>query len=461
MSKTLTGRMQAEINEDVHDFNQSIIEDRTLFEWDIMGSLAHVYMLAERGILTTEESETISEGLTQILEDINYGKVEYDYEAEDVHMFVENLLIERIGEVGGKLHTARSRNDQVALDLRLYVRQEIIDTLTSFFDLQKILLETAEKHTETIMPGYTHLQRAQPITLAHHLLAYVEMFGRDESRLRDCFVRMNYSPLGAGALAGTTFPINRKTVAKNLEFEAPTRNSLDSVSDRDFCIEFVSCLAITAMHLSRFAEEVILWCSWEFRFAELHDSFATSSSIMPQKKNPDVAELVRGKTGVVYGDLMAMLTIMKGLPLAYNKDMQEVKPLLINAISTVQDCLDIFTPMLSTLKFNKENMRKAVAEGFLNATDCADYLTKKGMPFRTAYKLVGELVNLCIKKRCSLDDLPIEEYRAKSELFERDIYEVINIDNCVKARSLIGGPAAKTVKNTIRLLKSEKFGKGK
>ncbi|MCL2016566.1 MAG: argininosuccinate lyase [Defluviitaleaceae bacterium] len=453
--------MAAEINEDVHNFNQSIIEDRYLLEVDIMGSITHVIMLSEQEILTEEEAEQILNGLGGILEDLSTGKLEYDYEAEDVHMMVENLLIERIGDVGGKLHTARSRNDQVALDLRLYARSEIIDTMNSLLDLQRVILEVAEKHTETIMPGYTHLQRAQPITLAHHLMAYLEMFSRDESRLHDCFLRTNFSPLGAGALAGTTFPIDRKMVAKQLDFAAPTRNSLDSVSDRDFCIELGSCLAIVAMHLSRFAEELILWCSWEFQFAEMHDSFATSSSIMPQKKNPDVAELVRGKTGKVYGNLMAMLTIMKGLPLAYNKDMQEIKQPLFDSLGEVQESLDIFTPMLQTMKFNKENMRKAAAQGFLNATDCADYLTKKGMAFRTAYRLVGELVNFCIKNRCTLDELPIEEYRAKSPLFERDIYEVISIENCVKNRGIIGGPAAKMVKNTIRLVKSEKFGKGK
>ena len=444
------GRIQTETNELVNDFNESLSVDARMYQQDIKGSIAHASMLEAQGIISYEDKEDIVKGLEGILHDIENGTAELTTDAEDIHMNIEALLTERIGEPGRRLHTARSRNDQVAVDMRLYVKDEIRILHDLLMTLQNILADMAEQHLHTVMPGYTHLQRAQPITLAHHLMAYAEMFGRDITRLEDCYKRMDFSPLGAGALAATTYPIDRDMTAEMLGFSGVAPNSLDAVSDRDFCIELLSGLSIIMMHLSRLSEEIISWCSWEFRFAEMNDAFATGSSIMPQKKNPDVAELTRGKTGRVYGDLMALLTVMKGLPLAYNKDMQEDKEPVFDALDTVKQCLAVFTPMVESLIFKPENMRNAAAAGFLNATDCADYLVKKGLAFRDAYRIVGQLVRDCIEKGCTLETLPLTDYQSASAMFAEDVYEALNLENCVNARRATGGPAPEAVMEHIK-----------
>ncbi len=449
------GRFSKEIDETVNAFNSSIAFDARMYKHDIQGSIAHATMLGKCGIISLEDSQIIIKGLGEILEDIESGKLEFDPTAEDIHMFVEAELTKRYGDVGKRLHTSRSRNDQVALDLRLYLRDEIAEIREMVRKLCKVLVELAEKNTETVMPGYTHLQRAQPITFAHHLMAYVQMFIRDIGRLDDTAKRMNVCPLGSGALAGTTYHIDREMTAELLGFDSPMPNSLDGVSDRDYCIELANTLSIIMMHLSRFSEEVILWCSWEFKFIELDDAYATGSSIMPQKKNPDITELIRGKTARVYGDLNTLLTMMKGLPLAYNKDMQEDKEAIFDAVDTVKLCVKTFTPMMETLTVNKENMRAAAAKGFINATDCADYLVKKGMPFRDAYKISGTLVAECISKGLTLETLPIEEYRKMTDLFTEDVYEAISLETCVKGRLSQGGPSPDAVAVQIALAKEK------
>jgi len=433
----------------VEDFHSSISFDRRLYKQDIEGSMAHARMLGKQGIITEEEARQIVDALAAILADIEAGKVEFEVEAEDIHMNVEKILTARIGDVGRKLHTARSRNDQVALDVRMYLKEEIKEIISLLVKSQEVILNKAENHLNTILPGYTHLQRAQPITLAHHLMAYFQMFMRDIERLKDCYKRTDVMPLGSGALAGTTFPLDRQYVAEQLGFAGITENSLDGVSDRDFAVEFCAAASLIMMHLSRFCEELILWSSSEFGFIEMDDAYSTGSSIMPQKKNPDVAELVRGKTGRVYGDLMALLTVMKSLPLAYNKDMQEDKEALFDAIDTVKGCLVVFTPMIETMRVNHEAMDRAARGGFTNATDVADYLAKKGVPFRQAHEIVGKLVLSCIKAGRRLDDLSIEEYRAVSPVFEADIHEAISIQRCVEARNIPGGPAAEQAKDAI------------
>ena len=445
MKKLWTGRIQTETNDLVNAFNESLSVDFRMYQQDIRGSMAHAAMLGTCGIISDDDVNAILSGLEGILNDIEAGTLELTPDAEDIHMNIETILTERIGEPGRRLHTARSRNDQVAVDMRLYVKEEIHALRRLTYRLLDALVDRAEAHLHTIMPGYTHLQRAQPVTLAHYLMAYAEMFRRDISRLKDCFVRMDFCPLGAGALAATTYPIDRHATAKKLGFSAPTSNSLDSVSDRDFCIELLSALSIMMMHLSRLSEEIIFWCSWECAFAEPDDAFATGSSIMPQKKNPDVAELARGKTGRVYGNLMSMLTVMKGLPLAYNKDMQEDKEPVFDAIGTVKECLSVIAPMMQTMIFKPDNMRKAAAEGFLNATDCADYLVKKGLPFRDAYGVVGQLVHDCIGKGCTLEELPLRDYQAVCQTFDQDIYEALKLENCVNARNVYGGPSPDVV----------------
>ena len=445
MKKLWTGRIQTETNALVNAFNESLTVDYRMFRQDIEGSMAHAAMLGAKGIISQEDVLSILHGLEGILADIEKGVIELSTDAEDIHMNIEAILTQRIGEAGRRLHTARSRNDQVAVDMRLYVIEEIRAIIKLTLTLQKVLTDRAHEHLHTIMPGYTHLQRAQPVTLGHYLMAYCEMFSRDVSRLEDCLVRMDYCPLGAGALAATTYPIDRVMTAGQLGFSKITANSLDAVSDRDFCLELLSALSIMMMHLSRLSEELVFWCSWECAFAEPNDAFATGSSIMPQKKNPDVAELTRGKTGRVYGDLMALLTTMKGLPLAYNKDMQEDKEPVFDAIDTAKECLAVFAPMMETMIFKPENMRKAAAKGFLNATDCADYLTKKGIPFRDAYGVVGQLVRECIEKGHTLEDLPLSVYQTACADFGPDIYDAIALENCVSARNVPGGPAPEAV----------------
>lgn len=448
--KMWEGRFSKALDEHINAFNSSIGFDARMYQEDIQGSIAHATMLAAVGIITPDDKEAIVTGLQSIADDIESGVLAFDSQSEDIHMFIEEVLTKRIGNPGKKLHTARSRNDQVATDLRLYIRNESKMLKQQLAELITVLCDVASQQTETIMPCYTHLQRAQPITFAHHLMAYVEMFSRDLSRVEDWFTRMNYNPLGSGAAAGTTYPINRVMTSELLDFTGgATRNSIDGVSDRDFCLEYSSLLAIIMVHLSRFSEEIIMWCSWEFRFVELDDSFATGSSIMPQKKNPDIAELVRGKSGRVIGDVMSLLTMMKGMPLAYNKDMQEDKEAIFDAIDTVKLCLDAFIPMLATLTPLKENMRKAAANGFINATDCADYLTKKGMPFREAYKIVGKLVAYCLATDKTLETLTLAEYTEASSLFSEDIYEAIDLEQCVKRRTSFGGPAPDVVKEHI------------
>ena len=435
------GRFQKETDNLVNELNASISFDQRLYREDITGSMAHAKMLGACGIISMEDVAAILEGLQSILEDVEAGKVEFTADNEDIHMNVEALLTARIGDAGKRLHTARSRNDQVALDFRMYVREQIPTIVGQLLELETVLCRQAKQYQTAVMPGYTHLQRAQPISFAQHLMAYASMFSRDVTRLEDCAKRLNECPLGSGALAGTTYPIDRWQTAKALDFDAPMSNSLDGVSDRDYALELMSALSILMMHLSRFSEEVILWCSWEFKFIELDDAYATGSSIMPQKKNPDVAELVRGKTGRVYGDLMSLLTVMKGLPLAYNKDMQEDKEPVFDAIDTVEMCLPVFAAMIDTMTVRTDNMRKAAGKGFINATDCADYLTKKGMPFRDAYTVTGKLVAACTAQGQTLEDLTLEELKAVSDLFEADVYEAINLENCMALRSSYGGPA--------------------
>ncbi len=450
--KMWAGRFSKEVDDRVNDFNSSIRFDCRMYEQDIKGSLAHAAMLAAQGIIPQEDADAIAQGLEGILADLKSGALVFDPGAEDIHMFVEAELTKRIGGAGKRLHTARSRNDQVALDLRLTLREEAKEIKALLLALISELRDRAAEHLDTVMPGYTHLQRAQPVTFAHHLAAYASMFSRDVGRVSDAAGRMEFCPLGSGALAGTTYPIDRQRTAAALGFTAPTANSLDGVSDRDFCIELANAIAVIMMHLSRFSEEIVAWCSWEFKFIELDDAFATGSSIMPQKKNPDVAELVRGKTGRVYGDLMTLLTMMKGLPLAYNKDMQEDKEAVFDAVDTVKLCLKTFTPMLHTMTVLKENMRAAAAKGFINATDCADYLTKKGVPFRDAYKITGGLVAECIRRGLTLETLPLEDYRAASGVFAEDVYGAINLETCVKGRLSEGGPSPDAVEKQLALI---------
>ena len=445
------GRFSKKVDETVNAFNSSIAFDGRMYKQDIQGSIAHAAMLGDCGIISKEDSLAIIGGLKEILADIENGTLEFDMTAEDIHMFIEAELTKRLGDVGKRLHTSRSRNDQVAVDIRLYLRQEIDEIYVLVKELAVTIYNLAKEHTETVMPGYTHLQRAQPITFAHHLLAYVQMLVRDLERLKDTAKRMNYCPLGSGALAGTTYKINRKQTAELLGFTAPMANSLDGVSDRDFCVELNCALSLIMTHLSRFSEEIIMWCSWEFKFIELDDAYATGSSIMPQKKNPDITELIRGKTGRVNGDLMTLLTMLKGLPLAYNKDMQEDKEAIFDAVDNVKLCVKTFIPMLATMRVIKENMRNAAAKGFINATDCADYLVKKGMPFRDAYKITGTLVAECIEKGLTLETLPLECYRKMTELFTEDVYEAISLETCVRERKSEGGPAPDAVKVQLEI----------
>ncbi|MDE6091789.1 MAG: argininosuccinate lyase [Ruminococcus sp.] len=447
------GRFSKKIDDTVNAFNSSIAFDGRMYRHDIQGSIAHATMLGDCGIITKEDSLQIIDGLKGILSDIDNGSLEIDPSAEDIHMFIEAELTKRLGDVGKRLHTSRSRNDQVAVDIRLYLRDEIQEIYDLVKKLAVTLVNMAEQHTETIMSGYTHLQRAQPITFAHHLMAYVFMFLRDLERLQDVSKRMNYCPLGSGALAGTTYRTNRKQTAELLGFTAPMANSLDGVSDRDFCVELNCALSLIMTHLSRFSEEIIMWCSWEFKFIELDDAFATGSSIMPQKKNPDITELIRGKTGRVNGDLITLLSMLKGLPLAYNKDMQEDKEAIFDAVDNVKLCVKTFIPMISTMKVLKENMRNAAARGFINATDCADYLVKKGMPFRDAYKITGTLVAQCIEKGLTLETLPLDDYRAMTELFSDDVYQAINLETCVRERKSEGGPSPDAVSEQIAIAK--------
>ena len=434
------GRFTKETNQLVHSFNESLSFDSRLFRQDIRGSIAHVTMLAKQGILTNTERDLILEGLNSIHADMESGALQPDLQYEDIHSFIEANLIERVGDVGKKLHTGRSRNDQVALDMKLYVRDEIPVLNTGIMNLMDTLETIMKENVHTYMPGFTHLQKAQPTTLAHHFGAYYEMFRRDLSRLADLHERMNECPLGAGALAGTTYPLDREYTAELLDFNCATSNSMDSVSDRDYLIDLLSALSIIMMHLSRFSEEIILWNSNEYQFVELDDSYSTGSSIMPQKKNPDIAELVRGKTGRVYGHLMALLTTMKGLPLAYNKDMQEDKEGVFDALDTVIDCLTLFTGMVKTMKFRKDVMEKSAAKGFTNATDAADYLVNHGVPFRDAHGIIGQLVLTCLDKGISLDELPLEDYKAISPVFEEDIYDAISMKTCVEKRMTLGAP---------------------
>ena len=447
------GRFQKETDNLVNDFNASIQFDERLYREDITGSMAHAAMLAQCGIISQADAEAIRKGLEGILEDVEAGKVEFTAENEDIHMNVEALLTARIGDAGKRLHTARSRNDQVALDFRMYVREQIPTIIGQLLELERVLCRRAEDYQTAVMPGYTHLQRAQPISFAQHLMAYANMFARDVTRLEDCKKRLNECPLGSGALAGTTYPIDRFLTAGALGFDGPMSNSLDGVSDRDYALELLSALSILMMHLSRFSEEIILWCSWEFKFVELDDAYATGSSIMPQKKNPDVAELVRGKTGRVYGDLMSLLTAMKGLPLAYNKDMQEDKEPVFDAIDTVEMCLPVFAAMIDTMTVRTDNMRKAAGHGFINATDCADYLTKKGMPFRDAYTVTGRLVAACTAQGKTLEELTLEEFRAVSPLFEQDVYDALNLENCMALRKSYGGPAVEETTRQIEAIR--------
>lgn len=453
MMKLWGGRFQKDTDQLVNELNASISFDQRLYREDITGSMAHAQMLADCGIISQEDAAAIIDGLQGILADVEAGKVEFTADNEDIHMNVEALLTARIGDAGKRLHTARSRNDQVALDFRMYVREQIPVIVGQLLELETVLCCQAKKYQTAVMPGYTHLQRAQPISFAQHLMAYAAMFRRDVTRLEDCKARLDECPLGSGALAGTTYPIDRWETAKALGFAAPMGNSLDGVSDRDYALELLSALSILMMHLSRFAEEVILWCSWEFKFIELDDAYATGSSIMPQKKNPDVAELVRGKTGRVYGDLMSLLTVMKGLPLAYNKDMQEDKEPVFDTIDTVELCLPVFTAMIDTLTVNRANMRRAANGGFISATDCADYLAKKGMPFREAYGIVGKLVGHCMDTGHSLETLPLEEYQKVSPYFQADVYDALSLETCVEGRKVYGGPAPEAVKVQMEHLK--------
>ena len=451
MAQLWGGRFTKATEQKVFDFNASISFDKNLFTQDVEGSIAHAVMLGKQGILTVEEKDAIVKGLAGIREDVEAGKLAIDETQEDIHSFVEATLIERIGDTGKKLHTGRSRNDQVALDMRLYTRAHVVETDNRLKELLHVILHTMEENLETYMPGFTHLQKAQPVTLAHHYDAYFEMFKRDRLRLKDIYARMNYCPLGAGALAGTTYPLDRNYTASLLGFEGPTLNSMDSVSDRDYLIEYLAALSTIMMHLSRFSEEIIIWNSNEYGFVEIDDSYSTGSSIMPQKKNPDIAELVRGKTGRVYGALMSLLTTMKGLPLAYNKDMQEDKELTFDAIRTVENCLELFTGMLSTMKFKKDTMERSAVKGFTNATDAADYLVNHGVPFRDAHGIIGRLVLYCIDKNKSIDELDIDELRTFSDKFEPDVYDAISLKTCVEKRLTFGAPGPSMMKDVIAL----------
>lgn len=443
-------RFKKELNSKVNDFNSSIKYDSKFYKEDIQGSIAHSTMLGKQNIIDENDSKLIANELEKIKNDIENGKLEISQDAEDIHMFIEAELTKRLGNVGKKLHTSRSRNDQVTLDLKLYLRNEIDEIIEKLILLIKALCNKSQENLNTVMPGYTHLQRAQPITFAHHLMAYSEMFLRDLDRLKDARKRMNVLPLGSCALAGTTYDIDRYLVKDLLNFDDVTQNSLDGVSDRDYVIELASCISMIMMHLSRISEEIILWTSWEFKFIELDDAFSTGSSIMPQKKNPDITELIRGKTGRIYGNLMGLLTVMKGLPLAYNKDMQEDKEAIFDSVDTVKICIDTFIPMLETAKVLSKNMREAAGKGFINATDCADYLVKKGMPFRDAYKVTGGLVAYCIDNGKTLETLTLEEYKNADELFEEDVYQEINLETCVQKRKVVGGPAPETVQEHIK-----------
>ncbi len=449
MAQLWGGRFTGSINELAWNFNASISFDKRFLEQDVRGSKAHATMLAKQNIISEEEKKLITEGLDSILEDVKSGKLEITSKYEDIHSFLEANLIDRVGDAGKKVHTGRSRNDQVALDMRLYARGEVEHMADLLNNMLVTLLDIMKANTETYMPGFTHLQKAQPVTLAHHVGAYFEMFKRDLLRMKDIRERMNYCPLGAGALAGTTYPLDRDYTAQLLDFYGPTLNSMDSVSDRDYLIEFLAALSTVMMHLSRFSEEIIIWNSNEYRFVDIDDAYSTGSSIMPQKKNPDIAELVRGKTGRVYGDLMSLLTTMKGISLAYNKDMQEDKEAAFDAIDTASNCLTLFTDMLRTLKFNKENMEKSAMMGFTNATDAADYLVVKGMPFRDAHSVIGRLVLHCIDKKCAIDDLKIDELKSFSELFDEDIYDAISLETCVNKRLTVGAPSPVVMKKVI------------
>ena len=455
MEKMWAGRFAKNLDSKADDFNSSIRFDCKMYKQDIIGSMAHAEMLSKQGIITASDCEEILIGLSGILEDIESGKLEFDMSCEDIHMFVEAELTKRIGDAGKRLHTARSRNDQVALDIRMYLRDKSDDIISLLHQLIEAIADKAEEGKAAILPGYTHLQRAQPITFGHHLLAYAQMFLRDISRIEDAVARMNYSPIGSCALAGTTYNTDRAFEAKKLGFSGITQNSIDGVSDRDFCVELMSAFALIMMHLSRFSEEIILWSSWEFKFVELDDAYTTGSSIMPQKKNSDMAELVRGKTGRVYGDLLGLLTTLKGLPLAYNKDMQEDKEAVFDALETVEMCLDIFAPMIKTMRLIPTNMYKAAQEGFINATDLADYLTKKGMPFRSAYKIVGQIVAECIENHTVLDKLPLDQYKKHSDIFEEDLYSEISLEACVEKRISEGGTSVSSVEAQLLLVRKE------
>ena len=450
-----SGRFSKELDSIADDFNSSIHFDSRMYAQDIKGSLAHASMLEKQGIISESDFDLIADGLESILADIDAGKLEIDMRAEDIHMFIEGELTKRIGDVGKKLHTARSRNDQVALDVRLYLRDKCEEIVELLKELALTVTDKAEENKAVIMPGYTHLQRAQPITFGHQLMAYAMMLSRDIQRIEDAVARMNYSPLGSCALAGTTYNTDRRYVADKLGFDGICENSIDGVSDRDFCLELMGAFSILMMHLSRFSEEIILWSSWEFKFVELDDSYTTGSSIMPQKKNSDMAELVRGKTGRVYGNLMALLVALKGLPLAYNKDMQEDKEAIFDSVDTVIMCLRVFAPMIRTMKVKAENMYRAAQGGFINATDLADYLAKKGMPFRTAYKIVGQIVAQCIAENCVLDELSIEKYKEHSELFEEDLYGEISLETCVSKRISEGGTSVGSVEKQVAYLRKE------
>ena len=453
MAKMWAGVTDGKTEQIADDFNSSIHFDSRMYKQDITGSMAHAAMLAAQGIIDPADADTLVAGLEGILNDLDSGALEFDMTCEDIHMFVEQVLTQRLGDVGKKLHTARSRNDQVALDIRMYLRDEIDEISALVKSLIAVLAQQAETYKAAIMPGYTHLQRAQPITFGHHLMAYAMMLLRDVERLADCRKRMNQSPIGCCALAGTTYNTDRWFEAEKLGFDGICRNSLDGVSDRDFCVELMGAIATLMMHLSRFSEEIILWSSWEFKFIELSDAFTTGSSIMPQKKNPDMAELVRGKTGRVYGDLMALLTTLKGLPLAYNKDMQEDKEAVFDACDTVKMCLKVFVPMIETLKANTANMKLAAQKGFINATDLADYMVKKGLPFRSAYKIAGQLVAYCIQNNTVLEALPLDVYRGYSDLFEEDLYKAIDLMTCVETRISVGGTSVKSVEDQIAYVK--------
>lgn len=455
MAKLWAGRFQKETDLVVNDFNSSILFDCRLYKEDITGSIAHATMLGRQGIIEEHEAEKIVEGLKGILKDIEDGNVEFSLDYEDIHMNVEQLLTERIGDTGKRLHTGRSRNDQVALDMRLYVKKEIKEIIELILGFMKALTKKSRENLDAVMPGYTHLQRAQPTTFAHYMMAYANMLKRDITRLQDCYERMDEMPLGSGALASTTYPIDRDFVREQLGFARLTDNSLDGVSDRDYCVELLSALSILMMHLSRLSEEIISWCSWEFKFVELDDAYSTGSSIMPQKKNPDVCELIRGKTGRVYGDLNTLLVMMKGIPLAYDKDMQEDKEAVFDAVDTLELCLKTITPMLATMTPLPANMRRAAAKGFINATDCADYLTKKGMPFRDAYKCTGTMVGACIRADKTLEELTLDEFKQYSDLFEADIYDAIDLTHCCEGRTSYGGPTQASVLKQIADVKSK------